>query len=142
MMTVGKVSALDRVASWTAIKSNEQHQAKRQVIYSATTNTRLTSLYMFRRTKLRRLAQSTSAHAASSATCSDTEATVAESSDPKAPAGMKVSFSRVSHGSRLGAAALTSGALGFCVLADDIPAVRLGLLTYFLWASGEWVVHK
>ena len=32
--------------------------------------------------------------------------------------------------------------LGFSVLSDDLPLLRLIILTYSVWATGEWIVHR
>ncbi len=63
--------------------------------------------------------------------------TTTVSQSPAAP-----TYSRPTWEARA-SAVLTSGALlGFAVASDDLPALRLTILTYALWAGSEWVVHR
>ena len=73
-----------------------------------------------------RFMSSMTCHAASTSSVSESAKLIVDEDDTTPPAAAKVSFSRVELGTRLGAAAVTASALGFCVLADDLPAMRLG----------------
>eukprot|EP00873_Tetraselmis_striata_P002628 jgi/Tetstr1/422892/TSEL_013676.t1 len=54
----------------------------------------------------------------------------------------RVTFERAGLETQFVAALATGGLLGFAVLSDELPALRLAVLTYALWAAGEWTVHR
>ena len=54
----------------------------------------------------------------------------------------RVKFSRPTIAQRLLAIGTTASALGFSILSDELPALRLLILSYSVWAMGEWIVHR
>ncbi len=69
----------------------------------------------------------------------ETDSVSSSTSSSSTPSG---NFTRLSAGERSGALLATCALLGFVVVADDFPAVRLAILTYMVWAMGEWLVHR
>ena len=63
-------------------------------------------------------------------------------SEPGEPLLAGPSFLRPEATSRACAVASTAALLGFSVMADELPALRLFILTYSVWAMGEWIVHR
>lgn len=87
----------------------------------------------------RRELQSTSKSNAASTSTATAEHVALSAEDIQ---GDQIKFFRLERSTQATAILVTSSLLGFCGLSDDLPALRLGILTYLLWAYGEWVVHK
>lgn len=73
---------------------------------------------------------------------SDAPASLITDSEPRDHPLAGPSFLRPEATSRASAVASTAVLLGFSVMADDLPALRLLILTYSVWAMGEWIVHR
>ena len=57
-------------------------------------------------------------------------------------AAERVTFTRPTIADRTWAMGITASALGFSILSDELPALRLLILTYSVWAMREWIVHR
>ena len=73
---------------------------------------------------------------------SDASDSLVTDSEPREHLQAGPSFLRPEATSRACAVASTAALMGFSVMADDLPALRLMILTYGVWAMGEWIVHR
>ena len=73
---------------------------------------------------------------------SDASENLITDSEPREHLLAGPSFLRPEATSRACAVASTAALMGFSVMADDLPALRLMILTYGVWAMGEWIVHR
>ncbi len=58
------------------------------------------------------------------------------------PGQERVGYHRTPSETRVAAWASLTATLGYILSSDSLPGLRLMLLTYIVWAVGEWTIHR